>query len=229
MGRPRVVAPEVDPAWLIYGSRARYAVEIAEIIWRLGAEVAALVDNLAGGPQPSPLGEPTTPALLTEEQKALATVIPQLTPGYRFAMEREARSIGIGNFPSLIDPTAILARRLQIGEGTVLNAGVVIGASTTIGRFVQINRSTSVGHDVRIGPFVSIGPGTVVSSETMIERGAFIGSGAVFRPGVAVGANAIVGSGSVVIRDVAPHTVVAGNPARVLRDGIPGHHDVGVD
>ena len=50
-----------------------------------------------------------------------------------------------------------------------------------------------------------------------IRRGARIGGGAVLLPGIEVGEEAFVGAGAVVVRDVAPRTVVVGNPARVLR------------
>jgi acetyltransferase-like isoleucine patch superfamily enzyme len=52
---------------------------------------------------------------------------------------------------------------------------------------------------------------------TVIRRGASIGSGATVLSNVSVGENAIVGAGSVVTKDVPPHAIVAGNPARVLR------------
>jgi len=52
---------------------------------------------------------------------------------------------------------------------------------------------------------------------TLVKSGASIGSSATILAGVVIGENAIVGAGSVVTRDVSPNTVVAGNPARVLR------------
>ena len=52
---------------------------------------------------------------------------------------------------------------------------------------------------------------------TIVRRGATIGSGATILCGVEIGENAIVGAGSVVTRNVPPATIVAGNPARVLR------------
>lgn len=52
---------------------------------------------------------------------------------------------------------------------------------------------------------------------TLVKRGASIGSNATILCGVTIGENAIVGAGSVVTKDVPADTVVAGNPARVLR------------
>lgn len=51
-----------------------------------------------------------------------------------------------------------------------------------------------------------------------IADGVWIGGGALILPGVTVGENAVVGAGAVVTRDVAPNTVVVGNPARVVRE-----------
>lgn len=50
-----------------------------------------------------------------------------------------------------------------------------------------------------------------------IGKNAWIGAGATILPGVTIGDNAVVGAASVVIRDVAPDTIVAGNPARVIK------------
>jgi acetyltransferase-like isoleucine patch superfamily enzyme len=52
---------------------------------------------------------------------------------------------------------------------------------------------------------------------TLVKQGASIGSGATVLAKVTIGENAIVGAGSVVTRDVLPNTIVAGNPARILR------------
>ena len=52
---------------------------------------------------------------------------------------------------------------------------------------------------------------------TLVKKGASIGSGTTILSNVVIGEHAIVGAGSVVTRDVPPHTIVAGNPARILR------------
>jgi acetyltransferase-like isoleucine patch superfamily enzyme len=52
---------------------------------------------------------------------------------------------------------------------------------------------------------------------TLVKKGASIGSGATILSNLSIGENAIVGAGSVVTKDVPPNSVVAGNPAKVLR------------
>jgi acetyltransferase-like isoleucine patch superfamily enzyme len=56
---------------------------------------------------------------------------------------------------------------------------------------------------------------------TVVKRGASIGSGATLLCGITIGENAMIGAGSVVTRDVPPDTVVAGNPARVVKSLVP--------
>lgn len=55
---------------------------------------------------------------------------------------------------------------------------------------------------------------------TVIEADSFIGGRAIILPGVRVGPNAIVAAGAVVTKDVAPNTIVAGNPAKVIQSGV---------
>lgn len=211
--------------WVLYACRTAYAVEVAESIWRRGEEVAALVDNLAEGRAPdagpgaaaSAAGAPVLgPSMLDAAHLRLDAAIPLITPGHRFAVEREARSLGFDSFPALVDPTAVLAVTGQVGEGSAINAGAVLGGGAALGRFVHVNRSASVGHHCSIADFATLGPGCVLAGQVTIGAGAFVGAGAVCAPEVVVGANAVVGAGAVVVGDVEPGAVVVGNPARPL-------------
>ena len=56
-----------------------------------------------------------------------------------------------------------------------------------------------------------------VASPIIIENGVWIGAGAIILPGVTIGPNSIVGAGSLVRKDVPPRTIVAGNPAKIIR------------
>jgi acetyltransferase-like isoleucine patch superfamily enzyme len=65
-----------------------------------------------------------------------------------------------------------------------------------------------------------LGPASVrnhAGAPIILEDGAWIGAGAIILPGVTVGTRAVVGAGSVVVKDVPAGSIVAGNPARVLR------------
>ena len=222
-------------AWIIYACGTPYAVEVAEVIWRRGDEIAALVDNLPAGDRAAADAEAASAAIgvsiIRPEElpsaPAGATVVPLITPGHRFAVQAEARSHGLSSFPALADPTSVVARTATLGEGCVVNAAAAIAAATEVGRFVHVNRSASVGHHNAIGDFATLGPGCVLAGHVSIGRGAFVGAGAVCAPEVSIGANAVVGAGAVVVRDVPPGAVAVGNPAQAIREGA-GYGDVSV-
>ena len=223
--------------WIVYGCRTPYAVEAAEVIWRSGGEVRLLVDNLTEGANRTGQEDDIDPVPVIDAPVAgpddlpagssdLASVVPLVTPGLRFAAEAGARSRGLESFPPLIDPTAVVARTATVGEGSLVNAAALIAGDTGIGRFVLVNRGTSIGHHNTIEDYVSFGPGCVLAGQVRVGRGAFVGAGAVCAPKVSIGPNATVGAGAVVVRDVPAEAVAVGNPARVIRseagyDGIP--------
>lgn len=112
------------------------------------------------------------------------------------------------------------------------------GRNTYLGDDVFINYMCVIldNNEVRIGNHVMIGPsvqiytaahdlqaasrikGWETAKPITIEDNVWIGGGVIILPGVRIGKNAVVGAGSVVTRDVPPNTVVAGNPARVIRE-----------
>jgi sugar O-acyltransferase (sialic acid O-acetyltransferase NeuD family) len=215
--------------WLLYACRSTYAPEAAEIVWRRGDAIHALIDNLPDGPLPSQLGRVIAPAALMDAERSLPVSIPLITPGHRAAVVAEARANGLTRFPPLIDPSAVVARSAALSEGVSINGLVMVAAGARLGRFVLVNRSASIGHDAELHDFVTLGPGCVLAGEITIESGAFVGAGAVLAPRVRVGLNAVIGAGAVVVRDVPPLSVVVGNPARVLRESSTGHNGVSVD
>lgn len=138
-------------------------------------------------------------------------------------------------------------KHAQVGEGTVIHDQVNlyhcrIGKNCKVDAYVYIEEGVVIGDNCKIRPFVFIptgvsinnnvfvGPGVVFTNDkhpraqgqwtllkTTVEEGASIGARAVILPGITVGKGAIVGAGSVVTKNVPENSIVAGNPARVLR------------
>lgn len=110
--------------------------------------------------------------------------------------------------------------RLVIGSGVRLNYGATLAAA----------REVRLGDRVRVGPYAWIADaerppgllheGAAGARAVVIEDDVWIGAKASVMPGVTIGRGAIVGTSAVVVRDVAPFSVVAGAPARVI-----GHLD----
>lgn len=124
-----------------------------------------------------------------------------------------------------IHPSAILSGSAKLGAGVTIMPGAIINASASLGIDVIVNSGAIIEHDCSIGDHVHIATGARLTGGVRVGSLAHIGAGAVVRQTITIGAGAIVGAGAVVIRDVAPHTVVAGVPARELHpdDGKKDH------
>ena len=127
----------------------------------------------------------------------------------------------------------------EIGDNTKIGAFVEVQKNAGIGRNCKISSHTFICEGVTIEDNVFIGHGVMFINDmypratarggglqtekdwkvepTLVKSGASIGSGATILGKVTVGENAIVGAGSVVTRNVPPNSIVAGNPARVVR------------
>jgi len=127
-----------------------------------------------------------------------------------------------------------------VGDGTKIGPFVEIQAGATVGARCKVSSHTFVCEGVTIEDEVFIGHHVCFTNDrfpratladgslqtaadwelvpTVVRRGASIGSGAVILPGVEIGERAVVGAGAVVTRNVPAGTVVAGVPARTLRD-----------
>src|SRR5438552_4985580 len=127
----------------------------------------------------------------------------------------------------------------EIGDETKVGAFVEIQKNVNVGKRCKISSHTFICEGVTIEDNVFIGHGVTFINDsyprattfegnlqtevdwkverTVVRKGASIGSGVTILPNTSIGENAIVGAGSVITKDVPPNTIVAGNPAKVLR------------
>lgn len=124
-----------------------------------------------------------------------------------------------------IEPGAIIRDRVSIGDNAVIMMGAVINIGAVIGDGTMIDMGAILGGRATVGKNCHIGAGTVLAgvvepasaTPVIIEDGVMIGANAVVLEGVHVGRGAVVAAGAVVVEDVPDNTVVAGVPARVIK------------
>lgn len=125
-----------------------------------------------------------------------------------------------------IEPGAIIRDQVVIGNNAVIMMGAVINIGAEIGDDTMIDMGTILGGRAIVGKHCHIGAGTVLAGvvepasakPVQIDDNVLIGANAVVLEGVHVGEGAVVAAGAIVTHDVKPHTVVAGVPARYVKD-----------
>ncbi len=160
-----------------------------------------------------------------------------------FEMDRGSEGSVLGT-SVVVRSGSVIYEGATLGDGAELGHGVLVRERSHIGRGTRVGTHAVVEADVRIGDNVSIqamvyipngtiiedgvfiGPNAVLTNDkyppserldpVVVRRGAVIGANATLLPGITVGEGAVVAAGAVVTRDVEPHTVVAGVPARAI-------------
>lgn len=148
-----------------------------------------------------------------------------------FEIENDRRNsalpmLDIKNIKARIEPGAIIRDKVYIGENAVIMMGAVINIGASIGENTMIDMNAVVGARGIIGKNVHVGAGAVIAgvleppskTPVIIEDEVMIGANAVILEGVKVGKGAVVAAGSVVTRDVLGGTVVAGTPAKIIKE-----------
>ncbi len=130
-----------------------------------------------------------------------------------------------------IDDGSKIGTFVEIQRGATIGKNCKISSHSFICEGVHIEDNVFVGHNVTFindrFPRATNPDGSLQTDadwtmeETWVRRGASIGSSVTILGGLTIGEGAIVGAGSVVTKDVPPRTIVAGNPARVIREVTP--------
>lgn len=167
----------------------------------------------------------------TEEELALANEQTQLIFRFNNTMPgtAEYQELMLRIFPTMGENsrvgtplTAVRPHMVKIGKNVVVMPGCLMmsagGITIDDGAMIAANvQLISNNHDLYERQVITCKP-------VHIGKNAWVGAGATILPGVIVGDNAVVGAGSVVTKDVTPWTIVAGNPAKLIKTIQPQTH-----
>ncbi|EJP6626479.1 2,3,4,5-tetrahydropyridine-2,6-dicarboxylate N-acetyltransferase [Staphylococcus pseudintermedius] len=129
------------------------------------------------------------------------------------------------NTNARIEPGAFIREHAVIGDGAVVMMGATINIGAIVGEGTMIDMNATLGGRATTGKNVHVGAGAVLAgvieppsaSPVVIEDNVLIGANAVILEGVRVGEGAIVAAGAIVTQDVPAGAVVAGTPAKVIK------------
>jgi acetyltransferase-like isoleucine patch superfamily enzyme len=119
---------------------------------------------------------------------------------------------------------AVVGKNCNICDGCFVESGAVIGDNVTIKNQVSVWVGVTLEDNVFVGPNATFVNDRFPRSrskdwkleKTVVKKGASLGANCTIMCGVTIGEGATVGAGSVVLKDVPPHAVVVGNPARPI-------------
>ena len=134
--------------------------------------------------------------------------------------------LDLKDIPARIEPGAIIRDNVSIGKNAVIMMGAVINIGAVIGEGTMIDMNAVLGGRATVGNHCHIGAGAVLAGviepasakPVIVEDNVLIGANAVVIEGVHIGEGAVVAAGAIVIEDVEAGKVVAGCPARVIKD-----------
>lgn len=128
----------------------------------------------------------------------------------------------------------------ECGKNTSIERGARFGYNITLGSgsHIGVNARLQSGGGITLGKGIMMGPDVIIITEdhkhddanepiwaqgtytapVIIEDGVWIGTRVIILPGVKIGKSSIIGAGSVVTKDVPAYSIVAGNPAKVVRN-----------
>ena len=146
-------------------------------------------------------------------------------------VENDRRNSGVPlldlkEIPARIEPGAIIREQVEIGRNAVIMMGAILNIGAVVGEGTMIDMGAVLGGRATVGSRCHIGAGAVLAgvvepasaTPVVVEDDVLIGANAVVIEGVRIGRGAVVAAGAVVTQDVPPNAVVAGCPARVIKE-----------
>lgn len=148
---------------------------------------------------------------------------------YKLENDRRNSAIPLADltkFNARIEPGAFIRDKAEIGDNCVVMMGAVVNIGAVIGKNTMLDMNTVIGGRAQIGDNCHIGAGSVIAgvieppsaNPVVIHDNVMVGANAVVLEGVEIGENSVIAAGSIVTKDVPAGVVVAGTPAKKIKD-----------
>lgn len=134
----------------------------------------------------------------------------------RRKLEKKAKELDF-IFPTIIDPSAVIAHSATILEGGFVGKQAVVNSNTELGKHCIVNTGAIIEHDCKVGDFSHISSCATLCGQVNVGSDTHIGAGSVVRQEISIGHNCIIGVGSAVVKDIPDNAKAYGNPCRVVK------------
>ena len=126
--------------------------------------------------------------------------------------------VPMARWATIIDPGCYIHPTARIGRGCVIYPHCFVGLNAVLGDRVFMLSGCTINHDDVLEDNVVAASGVTLAGCVHVEAGVYLGQSCTVRQYLRIGGNSLVGMGAVVVKNVPPDSVMAGNPARKLRD-----------
>lgn len=185
---------------------------VADIVIKSGDQLLGFLDDSASG---EICGFPVLGKVGDYEKFSDAEFV--IAIGNSVVREKFANSL-CAKWYTAIHPNAVVSSLgVEVGEGSVIMANVVINSCAKVGKHCIINTSAVVEHDNVIGDFSHISVGTKLGGTVNVGKHSWIGIGATVENNTLITDNCLIGAGAVVINDIRESGVYVGVPARKIK------------
>ncbi|TDL35203.1 2,3,4,5-tetrahydropyridine-2,6-dicarboxylate N-acetyltransferase [Jeotgalibacillus sp. S-D1] len=189
------------------------------------------LDNISFGESAQTFITGNTGVVFGEWSELSAVIEENKTNIIDYVVENDRRNsaiplLDLKHIKARIEPGAIIRDQVEIGDNAVIMMGASINIGSVVGEGTMIDMNVVLGGRATVGKNCHIGAGSVLAGvieppsaqPVIVEDDVVIGANAVVLEGVTVGKGAVVAAGAIVIENVPPYTVVAGTPARVIKE-----------
>lgn len=136
----------------------------------------------------------------------------------------ELKAIGdvpVERLVSLVDPSTFISRTAVIGRGCVFYPNCFVGLNARVDDLVFVMTGSVINHDDVIGSWTGLTTGVKLAGSVTVEPECYLGQACNVRQLLTIGRHSLIGMGAVVVKNVEPNSVMAGNPARKIRINLP--------